>query len=167
MQNNISPIVTSWVPEYLRGESPIFVSFIDTYFKYAEQRTKSIGSINNRNLDTDIDETLDNYINEFYSTYGEYLSPDVAIDKRHFIKLLSLIYDNKGTKRALELIFKLLFNEDIQVSYPSEQILKSSDGNWELEKFVSVITNMETYQLVTPLLISIMSLVILILIQQK
>lgn len=144
MQNNISPIITSDIPEYLRGDSPIFVSFIDTYFKYAEQRTKAIGSIQNRVIDTDIDTTLDTYISEFYATYGEYLPETIALDKRNFIKLLSSIYDNKGTKRALELIFKALFNEEITVSYPSEQILKASDGIWEVEKFITVVTKYGT-----------------------
>lgn len=140
MQNNISPYISSGIPEFIRGANPLFRDFIDTYYKYVEQRTKAVGSIHNRYKDTDIDETLDVYVSEFYSTYGQYLPKDIALDKRNFIKLLSLIYDAKGTKKAFELIFKSVFNETVRISYPSEQILRASDGTWVVDKFISVLT---------------------------
>lgn len=138
--NNVAPHIASQLPEYLRGNSPLFTGFIETYYKYVEKRENAIGLIQNRQLDTDIDETLDIYVSEFYSTYGEYLPKNTALDKRNFIKLLSDVYDAKGTQKSLKLIFRALFNEDISITYPSEQILKSSDGIWEVEQFITLTT---------------------------
>lgn len=140
MQNNISPYISSNIPEFIRGSNPLFADFINTYYKYVEQRSKAIGSIHNRNKDIDIDETLGVYVSEFYATYGQYLPKDIALDKRNFIKLLSLIYDAKGTKKAFELIFKAVFNETIRITYPSAQILRASDGVWVVDKFITVNT---------------------------
>jgi hypothetical protein len=140
MSNNISPYVGSQLPEYLRGDSPLFTAFIETYYKYVEMRENSIGMIHNRHLDFDIDETLDKYVSEFYATYGEYIPSDIAMDKRNFIKLLSDVYNAKGTQKSLKLLFRALFNQDIKITYPSEQILRASDGIWEVDKFITVVT---------------------------
>lgn len=140
MSNNISPYIGSQLPEYLRGDSPLFAEFIETYFKYVELRENAVGMIQNRILDVDIDETLDKYVSEFYSTYGEYLPSEMALDKRNFVKLLSDVYNAKGTQKSLKLLFRALFNQDIKISYPSEQILRLSDGSWEIEKFVTLVT---------------------------
>lgn len=140
MSNNISPYIGSQLPEYLRGDSPLFTEFIETYFKYVELRENAVGMIQNRILDVDIDETLDKYVSEFYTTYGEYLPSEMALDKRNFIKLLSDVYNAKGTQKSLKLLFRALFNQDIKISYPSEQILRLSDGSWEIEKFITLST---------------------------
>jgi hypothetical protein len=140
MQNNISSHVSSLIPEFIRGDNPLFTDFITTYYKYVEGRTKAICSIHNRSKDTDIDETLESYISEFYATYGEYLPTELALDKRNFIKLLSSVYDAKGTRKSLELIFKAIFNENVNITYPSEQILRASDGVWVVDKFITVTT---------------------------
>lgn len=140
MSNNISPYVGSQLPEYLRGNSPLFTAFIETYYKYVELRENSIGMIQNRALDADIDETLDKYVSEFYATYGEYIPTAIALDRRNFIKLLNDIYNAKGTQKSLQLLFRAIFNQDIKISYPSEQILRASDGVWEIEKFITVVT---------------------------
>lgn len=130
----------SQLPEYLRGSAPLFTAFIETYYRYVEQRENSVGMIQNRSLDIDIDETLDKYIHEFYTTYGEYIPSSMAMDRRNFIKLLSDVYNAKGTQKSLKLIFRALFNQDIKISYPSEQILRASDGVWEIEKFITIVT---------------------------
>ena len=147
MANNISTAIESQIPEYIRENSTFFSDFIKTYYKYAEKRVGSIGLTQNRIFDTDIDLTKEDYLVEFYATYGEKLPFAIAYDKRNFIKLLNTIYNAKGTEKSLKLVFKLLFNEDIKVSYPAEQILKASDGNWIEEKFITLFTQSGTVPL--------------------
>lgn len=140
MENNISPLIAGQLPEYIQESTPLFKDFLVTYFQYASQRDKSIGLVQNNPFDMDIDETQDAYLSKFYATYGEYLPKEIAYDKRHFIKLLNKIYESKGTEKSLKLIFKLLFNDSVTVSYPTEQVLRASGGNWTQENFITVAT---------------------------
>lgn len=138
MQNSISNIVQQNVSEHIVDSSPLFLEFIQTYYRYADQRTKASGLIQNNHLDTDIDLTLDSYVSRFYDTYGQFLPKEIALDKRNFLKLLNTVYEAKGTENALKLIFRAIFNEYIEVTYPGNQILKASDGVWVKESFITV-----------------------------
>lgn len=135
MENNISSLVQRQIPEHLRDTAPLFISFLETYYEYAQQRTNSVGLIQYHRSNTDIDFTLDSYVNKFYSTYGPQLPLELAVDKRNFIKLLNSIYTAKGTEKAFKLLFRVLFNEDVSITTPSDQILKASDGIWSRESF--------------------------------
>lgn len=140
MENNISAIVRGQLPEHLQESSPLFTEFLVTYYKYASQRNKAVGVIQNNRFDVDIDYTDDAYISEFYDTYGEFLPKEVAIDKRNFVKFLNKIYESKGTEKSLKLLFKLLFNDVVDVFYPTEHILRASDGRWTQENYITVTT---------------------------
>ena len=139
MANNISPLIQNQVPEHTRESSPIFVAFMETYYRYAMQRNSALGLVNNHTPNIDIDYTEDEYVSKFYSMYGEHLPKNILLDKRNFIKLLNDIYSAKGTEKALKLIFLALFGEDVGVSYPGENILRTSDGIWECDSFFTMV----------------------------
>ena len=44
------------------------------------------------------------------------------------------MYQSKGTKRASEIFFKLLFNEPAEIRYPKDEMLRVSDGKWDTKK---------------------------------
>lgn len=145
MESNQLPIlVKNQIPEYIVESYPIFVDFIETYYKYANGRKAGIGSIQARAADSDIDTALDEYIDEFYRTYGNQLPTMVAMDKRNFVKLLNSIYSAKGTENALKLLFQGIFGERISVTYPGQYVLRASDGKWIQERFFSASTKFGT-----------------------
>jgi hypothetical protein len=138
MTNNISSFIESQIPEHLRASSPLFTGFMETYYKFVEQRANKSLYIQNVPTITDIDETPDEYILEFYKTYGHHIPIGVSLDSRNLIKLLNDVYVAKGTEKALKLIFRAIYNEEIKITYPSENILRASDGKWERESFITL-----------------------------
>ena len=46
------------------------------------------------------------------------------------------MYQAKGTKRASEIFFKLLFNETAEIRYPKDEMLRVSDGKWDTKKIL-------------------------------
>ena len=46
------------------------------------------------------------------------------------------MYQAKGTKRASEIFFKLLFNEKAEIRYTKDNILRVSDGKWDTKKVI-------------------------------
>lgn len=140
MEQNITPLIDSQIPEHLRLDAPLFGQFLKTYYEYASQRDKSIGVIQNHLSEIDIDLCSDQNVEQFYLTYGKYLPTEMLVDRRNFIKLLNSIYSAKGTEKVLQLVFYCVFGEQITISYPSEQILRASDGIWVREKFITLTT---------------------------
>lgn len=139
MQHNPSLSINSQVSEYVVTTYPSFSEFLKVYYEYVQKRESAIGLIQYHYLTNDIDYTDDSTLEYFYKTYGDALPKEIAYDKRNLIKILNSVYESKGTIDSLKLLFKLIFNEAAEVSYPSAQILRASDGKWEQDTFITLI----------------------------
>ena len=51
-------------------------------------------------------------------------------NKKHFYKLLKDFYQSKGSVQSFKFIFRAFFNEDIEIYYPKENILKTNENTW-------------------------------------
>lgn len=89
----------------------------------------------------DIDTTLEQFVDQFKLKYMNNIPSDILSDKRFLVKHILDLYRSKGTKRAYELLFRLLFNEDILVYIPGEDIFTSSDAEWFIPTYVEVNDN--------------------------
>jgi hypothetical protein len=130
--------IASQFPEHMVQDAPLLVAFMETYYKYADQRNKAVGIVQNMYQDMDIDLTQEDYVVKFYNEYASNLPREVAMDRRNFIKILNQIYTAKGTEKALKLIFQAVFNEKIEISFPGESRLRASDGVWIRENYITL-----------------------------
>src|SRR6056300_486279 len=89
----------------------------------------------------DPDKTIQGFLTKFRNAFLASI-PDALdgdIDKRKLIKNIKSLYRAKGTKRASEIFFKLLFNESAEIRFPKENILRASDGKWDTQKVLRCI----------------------------
>ena len=64
--------------------------------------------------------------------------PENAVaDKRLLAKHIKDFYQSKGTLASYKLLFRILYNEDVEVNYPADQILKISDGDWRIDRYLT------------------------------
>ncbi len=86
----------------------------------------------------DVDKTISGFLNKFRNSFltsiPETLHSD--IQKKQIIKNVKSLYKAKGTKRASEIFFKLLFNEPAEIRYPKDEIWRASDGKWDYRKIL-------------------------------
>jgi len=94
--------------------------------------------LNFRDPDKVISNFLTKFRNEFLNTLPENLN--AGVNKRNLIKNVKSLYKAKGTNRGHELFFRLLFNEDSEIFYPREQMLRVSDGQWDTQKVLRAIS---------------------------
>lgn len=140
--NAISQFIGNQIPEHIRDSGSLLPDFLTTYYAYVEQREKGAGLILNHGSNLDIDRNGGlYYVNKFYAQYADKLPLEVALNKANFIKILSQIYDAKGTDRAYKLLFQCLWGETIDITYPGEKILRTSDGKWTQSSFIVVETS--------------------------
>ena len=85
---------------------------------------------------SDPDKTIQSFLTKFRNAFLQSIpdSLDVDVNKRNLIKNIKSLYRSKGTKRASEIFFKLLFNENAEIRFPKENILRASDGKWDTQK---------------------------------
>ena len=71
---------------------------------------------------------LDNMRDQFMNAIPETLATGVS--KRNLIKNIKDLYGAKGTSKGHELFFKAFLGETPQINYPTERLMRSSDGKW-------------------------------------
>ena len=62
-----------------------------------------------------------------------------GVSKRKLIKSIRDLYRAKGTKKGHELFFRLMFDETPELTYPTENILKISAGDWSSDTVLRVV----------------------------
>ena len=78
----------------------------------------------------DIDRTIERFIVRFKNKYLPNVQFVTATNKELFIKNALDFYRAKGTERAVDLFFKLVYGFEARVRYPGDDIFKLSDNEW-------------------------------------
>ena len=100
-----------------------------------------------RDPDNVINDFLSNFRDEFLATLPDTLANDV--NKRNLIKNINSLYRSKGTNKGHEIFFRILFNEESQIFYPREQLLRVSDGKFDTLKALRLLPDVgDTTQLI-------------------
>lgn len=126
-RHKLSSIVENQLPEFIRSDYQTFVAFVKAYYEYLElEQQKDPAALRS------IDSTLDSFITYFRKEYAAN-APQILTNERFFLSKVKDLYLSKGTEASFDLLLRLMFNKEISVKYPSEQILRASDGKWNLD----------------------------------
>ena len=125
VRDHISPTIAEQFPALYREEGDVLVEFVKAYYEYND-------SIMDRNIPKlrDVDTTLASFLIFFKKKYLQSLPLDTVVDTRFIIKHIQDLYKRKGSEESLRLLFRMFFDEEIEVFYPSTAILKPSDSIW-------------------------------------
>jgi hypothetical protein len=129
----ISAQVESQFPGFIREEGPQFVAFLKAYFEYMEQNGKAINASRSLRDNTDIDRTVDSFVEYFRKQFMVDIPKDVLADKRLLTKHIRDFYRTRGSQESYRFLFRALFNKEIDFYYPGDDILRASDGRWVQE----------------------------------
>lgn len=129
-KNKISSIVRNQLPEYIGLTYEKFVKFIEYYYEFLEQDQQALDVIQNSTNYSDIDLTIDSFLQYFLKNYAEDIPKEFLINEKLLVKNIQSLYESKGTEKSFQLLFKILFNDDITVRYPYKNVLIPSSGIW-------------------------------------
>ncbi len=72
--------------------------------------------------------------NRFVNQYLPSFNIDYTkVNASQIIKSIKDFYLSKGTKNALEYLFKIVFGENVTISYPKEEVFKPSAATWAVD----------------------------------
>ncbi len=145
-----SLLINRQVPEFIREDHPLFISFLEAYYEFLETEQ---GTQNNdltkiskdlRYL-SDIDTSLDAFESNFLNNYANLIPKDITVDKAFLIKNVLPLYLAKGSPRSFQFLFRMFFNKEVELKFGKDQILKASDSDYKLENILSARTEISSF----------------------
>jgi hypothetical protein len=133
-----SLLVNSQLPEFVREEHPNFIAFLEAYYEYLENKQGTqlndlVKQSKQARYFTDVDSSVADFEENFFNTYANLFPQDVQVDKAVLLKNVLPLYLAKGNEKSFKLLFRLLYNEEVEVLRPKTNVLKLSSGNWLIE----------------------------------
>lgn len=138
IDDGVSKQVASQIPEWIYDEKQKFTTFLEAYYEWLERKQNAYAKTHTLYELSDLDETLDEFVDYFSETYlknfpkvlAQNLTTDSSVDKRKAIKNIKQFYQAKGTEKSYELLFRLMYDVPVEFYYPRDDILRVSDGIW-------------------------------------
>ena len=131
--NKSSILVDELVPEFLESEGPKFKAFMRAYYEWLETTNQITERSKNLLKYGDVDTTDDEFIKYFQREVMADFPENILADKALLITRIKDLYRSKGSEQAYKLLFRLLYDDEIEFYYPGEDILRVSDGRWTQE----------------------------------
>lgn len=130
IKEKLSTLVSSQLPEFIQSDYTTFKAFLEAYYEFLEQDQNAQELLQNARSYNDIDRTVSSFVEYFLKQYCDDLPRDVLYNKKALVKNIQDLYNSKGSEKSYKLLFRILYNKDVELFYPSSQILRASDGKW-------------------------------------
>src|ERR1035437_4246716 len=153
----------------VRTKFPIILDFLKTYYEWLEADPSTWSSLLDFNwqellnytwgdftnngpihqifslLDyRDIDESLDVFLKYFEYEYLTGIPTTILADPRKLAKHIKDFNLARGSEKSFRLLFRILYNDNVEFYYPKTDIIKPSDGKWTVDTVIRTTTNNDT-----------------------
>lgn len=137
IRDSIYSDIANQFPDVYKENSDFLIGFIEAYYQHLDSKLdRDLPKL--RDIDTTLTAFLIYYRNKHLADLP--LAIDPPIDIRFILKHVTNLYTRKGTKESLSLLFKMFFDEDIEIIYPGSNVLRASDSLWGGEAFIEMKT---------------------------
>jgi len=132
-----SQFVERQFPAIYRENGEELVELVKAYYRFIESETnQSVYNIRRiyeyRNIDTTLDRMVLFFKNKFLN--GLFLDEN----PRFIVKNILDLYRRKGSTEGIELFFRLFFDEEVEVFFPSINMFKPSQSQWKEAKYLQL-----------------------------
>jgi hypothetical protein len=144
-----SILVAQQVPEYINDEYPLFISFLEAYYEFMEeaqgiQKNDVLTLSKNMRYVSDVDASIGAFEKSFFNNFASLIPRDVEVNKETLIKNVLPLYISRGNEKSFKLLFRLLFNDEVDVILPKNNVLRISDGKWTVDNLLKLETDIRS-----------------------
>jgi hypothetical protein len=141
IEKYISPFIQTHFPEFYKEYGSNFIAFTRAYYEWLESVGNPLEQSRSLYEYSDIDNTLDTFVKYFKNKYMLSIPESIVADKRLLSKHILDLYRSKGSLRSYELLFRILFNEDIQVYIPGNDLFRLSNNQYTRPIYIEISSN--------------------------
>lgn len=138
--------VDSLFPMELREPAKKLIDLLEDYYTHINEDGQASHEINRLSVSRDIDEAKQAYIDLLQKEVAAAIPRTLVADRVTLYKNLVRYYDIRGSDESIELFFKILFQDNVDIYFPRKDMLIASDGVWlgnaQIPKYASAPTLM-------------------------
>ena len=123
--------VGSLIPEELQTKAANLIVLLQDYYDYLNQKGQPSFEVNSINDARDIDSVGNEYLDLIQKEIAVSIPKNVTADRVKLYKNLMKFYSLKGSQDSIDLFFKILFDDLVEVYYPKKDMLIPSSGAWD------------------------------------
>jgi len=138
IEERISTFAQDLFPSFYKEEGELFTLFVRAYYEWLEETGNTVNVARDLLELQDIDTTSATFLEYFKRVYLSGFPGSIKSNPNLTIKHIRDLYKTKGTPRAIELLFRIIFNDQAYVSYPSEDVLRPSNAEYFRPRYVEV-----------------------------
>ena len=142
--NSLLPVLVDKIPSYVRENFPNFVSFMSDYLRFLEQDTEFLGIIESWQNNNEPSLNVEPYIQAILRDFGFESENNLAVRESLLLASLKDFYISRGSVASFKYIFRALFDADVDIQYPREQLLVPSAASYATRHFI--YTTASNYQ---------------------
>lgn len=87
---------------------------------------------------SNVDETLDEFVNEFSQQFLSQLPGATLADKRRLLKRIKDFNRARGTEKSFELLFRILYDSEVEFYYPKVDLMRTNDNYWYVARVIRI-----------------------------
>jgi len=122
--------VEALLPEDLRANSEKLITLLEDYYKYMNIGFNPSYELNNIAQERDID-TAEHYLNQIQKEIAVTIPRAITTDRVKLYKNLVKYYNIRGSTESIQVFFRILLNDEVEIYYPKKDLLIPSDGKWD------------------------------------
>lgn len=128
--SNINPVVDQLLADHIVSDFPKIATFTKELLKFLEKDHLSAYYLNSLDRNRDIDAAESQFLTELQKEIGSPIPRQFAADPRTFYKKVTDLYRSRGTPDSIEAFFRFLYNDDVEIYFPKDDMFIPSDGRW-------------------------------------
>ncbi len=146
VQDKISPLIQEQFPDVYKEDGNLMTLFVKAYYEFLEQSDKPLGQSRDLASQLDVDQTTTAFLEHFRKTYLFSIPMTMTVDAPYVIKHILDLYRSKGSRRALELFFKLIYGKSADLYIPNEHLAKASDATFVTPRYIEIFADSTVIQ---------------------
>jgi hypothetical protein len=140
----LSSIVDDIVPDHVRANYPGLLRAVKVYAEYLEHINNSGHLLNEIDAQRDIDRVEELLLDQLAKEIGAPIPRRFEADKRLLYKRVTEFYRSRGTPASIEAFFRILFDDEVEIYFPKEDMFIPSDGRW-FDRTDEIVSNSTSY----------------------
>lgn len=138
VENKITNVLKSTIPDFVKEDYPTFVLFLKAYYEWLYSSNNPFYAPLIQEDYKDIDRTPEMFVKFFRSQYLKDFPESLTLDKqtgtplnvKTLIKNINDFYSSKGNENSIKFLLNILYDSYSEVYYPRVDIFKASESLW-------------------------------------